>query len=67
MTTATLKVAKLNSEKLDKVKTLEETLGSTVVAYKPDASFASMTDKEVAKLQATEKELGMVLLAFEQE
>ena len=67
MTTATLKVANLNSEKLDKVKTLEDELGTTVVAYKPEASFASMTDAEIAKLQTTEKELGMVLLALEQE
>ena len=58
------KYANLDENDLEKVKMLEEELGTCVLALMPNFSFAKLTDAQVEKLQAMEKELGVVLVAF---
>jgi hypothetical protein len=60
-----LKIATLNDEDLEKLKTLEEATGTLILALEPQHPMAKLTNQQVAKLQALEKELGVLLLAYE--
>lgn len=64
MATATMHLAALDQEKLDRLRALESKLGVTVVALEPDPPYASLTDDQMKELQSAEKVLGTVLVAY---
>jgi hypothetical protein len=47
------------------VRDLEKELGVWAVALEPAARLADLSGKKLQQLQAKEKELGVVLLAYE--
>lgn len=59
--------ARLDREKMAKLRELEEKLGSWVVAVEPIATMAELSDEQLQQLQAIEEELGIVLLAYKAE
>jgi hypothetical protein len=57
--------AELDPGRLEKVRKLEEELGAYVVALEPEFRLAELTTEQLARLEVAEKELGVVLLAYE--
>jgi hypothetical protein len=57
--------ARLTKEQLEKVRELEDSLGTWVVAMKPRFQLADLSEEQLAQLREVEKELGIVLLAYE--
>ncbi len=64
MPTPRLKIATLDETTLDKVRLMEEELGSCIVALEPYLPAANLTEEQLQRLRALEKELGVVLLAY---
>lgn len=62
-----LRFARLDRPKIARLRQLEETLGSWVVALEPPnpSPLAELTAEQVAELQTAEKELGVMLLAYQ--
>lgn len=60
----TVEYASLDQPAIEKIKSLEEELGTVVVAYK-QAAAADLTETGLAKLRAVERELGVVLVAYD--
>lgn len=61
---AEMQYAKLDSEKLAKLRSFETELGSWVLAVEPAAELADLSAAQLAQLQALEVDLGVVLLAY---
>ncbi|MBN2232478.1 MAG: hypothetical protein JW781_06635 [Deltaproteobacteria bacterium] len=54
----------MNADKVEVLKKLEQELGATVLAFScNDMATASLSDVQLARLQAAEKELGVSLVA----
>ena len=62
-----LRIAKLDEMTLDKVRVMEEELGTTIVALEPYLPAAPLTPNQVRRLKALEQELGVILLAYKPE
>jgi len=60
-----MKVAELDPARLGKVRELEEKLGVYVVALEPEFHLSELTAEQLGQLEAAEKELAVVLLAYE--
>ena len=54
--------AKLNDEKIKKIKDLESDLGVYLLA---EQKFKNLTDSDIRTLQDMEKKMGAVLVAYE--
>ncbi len=59
------KVADLDQRELTEVEKLEDNLGVWVVAVEPKSRFASLTNDQLHQLQEKEKEMGIILLAYD--
>ncbi len=59
------KLADLDQEQLTEVETLEDHLGVWVVAVEPKSRFANLTGDQLRRLQEKEKEMGVILLAYD--
>lgn len=58
-------IAKLEADKLDAIKALEDEIGSPVVALSAiEANSAKLSEDKLEKLQALEDELDVVLVAL---
>ncbi|MCS6880345.1 MAG: hypothetical protein RMK84_05720 [Oscillochloridaceae bacterium] len=60
----TVRPADLDENSLERLRNLEQELGSVIVAYKTDSPFAHLSEDQLQRLKALEQELGVVLLAF---
>jgi len=63
--TQRVKIASLTKAQLEKVRALEEDMGTWVVALEPEFRLVELSEEQVKRLQSVEKELGLVLLAYE--
>ena len=59
-----IRIANLDPATLEKIKLMEEELGSCIIALEPYHSPAQLTAEQLQKLRALEIELGVVLLAY---
>jgi hypothetical protein len=59
--------AKLDSAQIDRLRSLEEELGTGLIAVEPKCHWTDLDDEHVQKLRDAEDELGVVLLAYESE
>ncbi len=57
-------MANLDDGQLNRVKQLEQRLGTIVVAVDKPPEFADLTPQQLDELKKTEAELGRVLLAY---
>jgi hypothetical protein len=60
-------IAKLDESKMQRLKQLEEELGTPILAVQEICHWTNLDEDRLHKLQEAEKELGLVLLAYEPE
>ncbi len=60
-------IARLDESKIEKVRSLEEELGTPILAVQEICRWTDLDDDRLRKLQQAERELGLVLLAYEPE
>ena len=65
MTVAYLKPAQLDRQRMQKLQSLEQELGTWIVAVEPQAQVADLSGEQLKRLQDAERELGVVLLAYQ--
>jgi hypothetical protein len=57
-------LSQLDSKKLETIKSMEQTMGKTLLAYTcHDLKPAALNEKELHEMQEMEKKLGVVLVA----
>ena len=60
-----MKIANLDDAGLKRIQQMEEAMGTLIVALEPHVPLAELSEEQMAKLQALEKELNVVLLAYQ--
>jgi hypothetical protein len=65
MTNRKMKIAYLDETALAKLKQMEESLGTLILALEPHYPLAELSPEQVEKLQALERELGVTLIAYQ--
>ncbi|MCB8925753.1 MAG: hypothetical protein H6652_09025 [Ardenticatenaceae bacterium] len=60
-----LKIAHLDETAVAKVRALEEETGKHIMAFESGPPFAELSAELLQKVQLLEKELGVVLLVYE--
>lgn len=60
-----MQIANLDESELNRIRQMEESMGSLIVALEPHYPLAEISPEQVKKLQALEKELGVVLIAYQ--
>ena len=60
------KIATLTEEQIKKIRDLETTIQKHIMALEPGVSIARLNKEELRMLEALEKELGVVLLTYEE-
>ena len=59
-----LKIAELDEQGVEKVKKLEKTFGTHIMAFVPGLKIANLSDHQLKEIKAVEDELGVILLAY---
>jgi hypothetical protein len=62
-----IRIAKLDEPTLEKIRVMEEELGTPILALEPYLPAAPLTSDQVARLKQLEQELGVILLAYKQD
>ena len=65
MTTQKMKIAYLDETALAKLKQMEESLGTLILALEPHYPLAELSPEQVERLQKLERELGVTLIAYQ--
>ena len=60
-----LKIAKLSADEVKKVRNLEESLGTQIMAYQSGLQIADLTDEQLQAVKVIEEQLGVILLVFD--
>ena len=60
-----MKIANLDEADLKKVRQMEESMGTLIIALEPQIPLAKLSDAQVEVLNALEEELGVVLIAYQ--
>ena len=59
-----MKIANLDEAGIKKIRQMEESFGTLIVALEPHIPLAELSDEQVQKLQSVEQDLGVVLIAY---
>lgn len=59
-----MKIADLDEASIERIRQMEESMGTLIVALEPHFPPAELTEEQVRKLQDLEKEIGVVLIAY---
>lgn len=59
-----LKIANLDETAVARVRELEEALGKHIMAFEPGLEFAKLSEAEMARIEALEKDLSVILLVY---
>lgn len=59
--------AEISDNQLKEIRKLEQDLDKVLVAVEPEPQFAELSGEELTSLQNAEKELGVVMLAYERD
>ena len=65
MTKRRMKIADLDEASIERIRQMEESFGTLIVALEPHVPLAELTEEQVRKLQGIEKEMGVVLIAYQ--
>ena len=60
-----MKIADLDEASIERIRQMEEAMGTLIVALEPHVPLAELTEEQVRKLQDLEKEMGVVLIALQ--
>ncbi|MEJ2263569.1 MAG: hypothetical protein P8X95_08985 [Anaerolineales bacterium] len=66
MSALRMKIANLDEASVQKVRDLEEQMESVILVLEPHRPLADLTPEQVERLHSLEKELGVLLLAYQQ-
>ena len=61
-----LRIAHLNEQAAAKIRELEEATNKHIMAFEEGLRFATLTDDELEKIQTLEKELGVLLIVYDE-
>lgn len=64
MATIRMKYAQLDEDNLEKVRSLEKQTGAVVLVMEKIHPLARLTDPQIQQIQALEKDLGVILIAY---
>jgi hypothetical protein len=64
MPSPNLRPAHLDDRSLARVRTMEDDLGSVIIAYQAENPYSHLSDEQLRRLKELEQELGVVLLAY---
>ena len=59
-----MKIADLDETSIERIRQMEEAMGTLIVALEPHSPLAELTEEQGRKLQDLEKEMGVVLIAY---
>lgn len=65
MTKPRMKIANLDEEGIARIRQMEESMDTLIVALEPHYPLAELSEEQVNKLQDLEKVLGVVLIAYQ--
>ena len=65
MTKRRMKIANLDEASIKRIRQMEESMGTLIVALEPHIPPAELSEEQMEKLQALEQELGVVLIAYQ--
>ncbi len=65
MTTESVAVAHLDEQKVEQIRSLEQKIGTCVVAYERKGRLANLSPEQIRELKSVETKLGVILLAFD--
>ena len=65
MTKRRMKIANLDEEGIERIRQMEESMETLIVALEPHYPLADLSDEQVNQLQDMENELGVVLIAYQ--
>ena len=57
--------ADVDEAKLAKIRELEASTGAVIVALEPTKKYARLTREQLDELQSAERELGLVMVAYD--
>ena len=60
-----LKIAKLDNDGVGKIREMEKEMEVHIMALEPGVKFIVLAPEQLAKVEALEKELGVMLLVYE--
>jgi hypothetical protein len=60
-----MKIANLDEEGIARIRQMEESMDTLIVALEPHYPLAELSEEQVNKLQDLEKVLGVVLIAYQ--
>lgn len=61
-----IQYARLDRDKIAKLRQLETKLGGWLVAVEPIATLADLSEEEIQEVKALEEEMGVILLAYKE-
>jgi hypothetical protein len=59
-----MKIANLDDTSIEKLKQMEESLGTLILALEPHHPLAELKEDQIQKLRQLENDLGVVLIAY---
>jgi hypothetical protein len=59
-----MKIANLDEAEVERIRQMEEQLGTLILALEPHYPPAELTSEQLDRLRALEQELGVVLIAY---
>jgi len=65
MTKRRMKIANLDEASIKRIRQMEESMGSLIVALEPHIPLADLSEEQMEKLQVLEQDLGVVLIAYQ--
>lgn len=60
-----LRVADLNQEAIDRIRSLEKDLNAHIMALEPQVNLRELNEDDMKKLREVEEALGVVLIAYD--
>jgi hypothetical protein len=60
-----LKIAELGKDDVAKIRGLEESLGTHIMAFQPGLQMADLTNEQIRILKDVEDQLSVILLAYD--
>ena len=60
-----MKIADLDETGIERIRQMEESMGTLIVALEPHVPLAELSEEQVQKLQTLEQDLGVVLIAYQ--
>ncbi|HLE14748.1 MAG TPA: hypothetical protein VI776_08370 [Anaerolineales bacterium] len=64
MTVRRMRIANLEEAEIERIRQMEESLGTLILALEPHYPPAALSEEQVEKLRQLEQELGVVLIAY---